>query len=231
MKKLSLKRSSLYGGIAVASMTALLVACSGDQRSGDDIAAGDFDSVNVQGAGAKGPLIGATVKAYALDASRSDLKGMLMGEGRTDESAQIVDLNIDRKKLNQAGDKLILIEFSGGTDHTNGQPVVFSTLTSVVDADELYQGKQVYATPLSTIALKVARVWSDGTNKDFDIKKDEAANYIKGVFGLGLLEGVNLYRSALRWQHFTGQLTTKLFSTFHNLLATNTHYWNETFYG
>lgn len=153
---------------------------------------------SVGGAGVKGPLAQANVTAYQVDPNAEGLKGDVLGEGATDATAAIVDLQL---AADVAG--LVLIEFTPTADTidltTNAAPLL-TGLRTVVAAQALHDGADVYATSLSTLAVDMAHA-NAGTSglyrgdDDADITADElsralqtASNQIRSTLDFGVLD-------------------------------------------
>ena len=123
----------------------------------------DEDSVvqplGVGGAGVKGPLAGAVVNLYLADLGQADLKGAIQGTGSTGADAAIQDLEVP-------GDisGLVLLEFAvdaDTTDLTTGAAPIFDNLVTLVDAQRLVDGDDIYASVLTTMVVSLAQSNAD----------------------------------------------------------------------
>lgn len=162
---------------------------------------------SVSGSGVKGPLAGAVVKVYQLNAGVADLKGNLLGTGATNSQAAITGLSIASAITGP-----LLVEFTADADTTdittNAAPVI-TRMTTVRDAALLTGGAAIYATPLSTLAVDLAQRNADKsvlgysgdnsgtiTEAEFLAALPVAAAQVKSSFGFGLLSGIDILGQA-----------------------------------
>lgn len=159
--------------------------------------------VAISGAGVKGPLIDAEVRAYVLDPAAADLKGELLDTGTTGADAAIVDLEID-----PSAGELILLEFVAAgttTDLTTGMPPILETLITVVPVTALDSEESVYASPLTSMVVLLAQQKADGpvpyagdgdsviSLAEFERALEVAATQVASTFGFGLIEGPDIF--------------------------------------
>jgi hypothetical protein len=201
----------------LAILTILLTACGGGGGGGGEESpiqnnpptGNSTTSQAVNGSAVKGPLVGASVNAYALDPSRANLKGDLIATGETDDNALINNLNID----DNAGE-LFLLEFTGGTDITTNSSPLISALRTLITREQLNAGTPVYATPLSTFALELAlKLAGDSPSTAVLISSlDDAIDITKRSFGLGentgLLANIDLFTTSPILSATTNQTET-----------------------
>ncbi len=184
----------------------LLTGCSGGSGDHDaPTASPDIDSRSVEGAAVKGPLKGAEVAVYQLDINADDLKGTLLETGETSASGAITGLDFTVDSLGVRGP--YLIEVTNGLELNDTAPVI-PTLRTVISTSQLTTDTAVYATPLTTFTLELARLSTIEKNSDADPDNDivaysskpleqpgfieEVANQeavLRDMFGLGLLDG------------------------------------------
>jgi len=159
-------------------------------------------TTTLSGSAVKGPLVNAVVRAYALDTGAADLKGTLLGSGSTDAQAAISGLAIPA-----ASSGPVLLEILADVDTvdlTTGATPVITRMVTVRDAAELMAGK-VYATPLTTMVVELARTNGDkttlgyGGNGDSSLSTAEflaalpvAQAQVKSSLGFGLVDDVDL---------------------------------------
>jgi hypothetical protein len=137
-------------------VTVLIGGCSGGDNSAPDT---DALGITVAGAGVKGPLAGAVVNLYQVDLSATDLKGSRLDQGSTDAAAAIEGLSLPSGTTG-----LVLVEVVADTDTTDitsGDYPVLDTLYTVVDAQRIIDGDEIYATPLTTMAVALAHDKAD----------------------------------------------------------------------
>ena len=187
------------------AMTAGLMACSGG--GGGNGATG----ATIGGGGVKGPMANATVTVYAFDASQPGFKGAAVGSGTTDGSAAITGLSLPFP-LNPP----YIMEFTanaGTTDITTGQAPVITELRTVITQSLLDKGEQIYATPLTTMAVDLAvanadkntpltaggtTIWpgnNDGstTAAEFEAALPLAATQVASTVGFGIDGNVDIF--------------------------------------
>lgn len=189
-------------------MAGLLSACDSGGGGGDD---GDASvtaaSVSLSGAGVKGPMVGAVVNAYALDTTATDFKGGLIGAGSTNSNAQITGLNIP---IGQATPFILeIVADADTTDITTGFTPILTTLTTAVTSEMLGGGKPIYATPLTTMAVKLAIANADlndglyagdadGTSSptEFNAALSAAASQVIATVGFGMPNTIDIFTAS-----------------------------------
>lgn len=180
----------------------LLGGCSGGS-GGDSTPGAEAPASAVAGAGVKGPLAWAVVNLYQVDLSATDLKGSLLDQGNTDAAAAIQGL-----ALPAGTSGLVLVEVVADADTidiTSGAYPVLDTLYTVVDAQRIIDGEAVYATPLTTMAVKLARAKADTgapycgdgndtiTLAEFTAALALAQAQVKATLGFGLDSSVDIF--------------------------------------
>jgi len=175
----------------------LLTGCGGGGSGGSQ------SDVALEGSAVKGPLAGATARLYKLDLTQIDLKGTLLDEGSTNSTAAIEGLTIEN---DLAG--LVLLEFivEGDTIEINtGEAPVFDRLVTVFNVQRVYDGDNIYASPLTTMTVALAQKKADklapfSGNNDDVISEQEfitalgvAQNQIKSTLGFGLESTVDIF--------------------------------------
>jgi hypothetical protein len=195
-----------WGALSGVALAVLLAGCSGG-GGGDTTATG----TSISGGGVKGPMANATVTVYAFDASQPGFKGSTIGTGSTDSAAAITGLSLPIP-LNPP----YIMEFTanaGTTDITTGQPPVITELRTVITQALLDKGEQIYATPLTTMAVDIAvanadkntpvstgssTTWpgnNDGTTTaaEFEAALPLAASQVASTVGFGLDSSVDIF--------------------------------------
>ena len=125
------------------------------------------------GGGVKGPLANAVVTVYNIDTSAAGMKGSVAGSGSTNAQAQIQNLSLPFPISPP-----YLLEFTTDTDtvdvYTGVAPVI-SVMRSVLTEELLANGEQIYATPLTTMAVDLAikNADFDGNLNDGDATNDQ----------------------------------------------------------
>ncbi len=182
--------------LCMAAMFALIGCSSGE---------GGFGSSILAGSGVKGPLVNATVRLYRVDLTAGDLRGELLGTGSTDSAARIRGIEVE-------GDVsgLVLLEFEVDGDTIevgSGATPVLDRLVTVVGVERLHEGDDIFATPLTTMAVDLAQQNADegnpyGGNGDDAISEDEfvyaldvAQAQLKSTLGFGLDDDVDIFET------------------------------------
>jgi len=161
-------------------------------------------TLDITGSGVKGPMAFAEVKLYQVDTTKTDFKGSLISTASTDASAQIVGLSLGFP-LNPP----YILEIKGvnGTyDITTSAYPVIDELRTVLTQKMLDAGEQVYATPLTTMAVDMAFSNADSNLVPFTgdnngtTSEDElaaalpiAAEQVKSTLGFGLGDDVDIF--------------------------------------
>ncbi len=184
--------------LAIALSTALLAACGGGggSSSGGGASSGGGtpptgSGTSVKGVAVKGPLVNATVKAYALDYSAADLIGAAapVGTGTTNAQAQITGLSLDPA----GAPYIVVVEADDDTvDLTTGVEPVITIMKTVITADMLNGGTPVVATPLTSLATEVAAS-KGATPETLQQNLSDAQNTVKSTLGFGLNESVDIF--------------------------------------
>ena len=169
--------------------TLSLVACGGGGSNNNDVAT----TVAVGGAGVKGPLIGAEVNLFQVDLTAADLRGAALTTtpGTTGADAAIEGLNVAD---DIAG--LVLLEFlvvDGTTDLTTGAAPIFDNLITVVDAQRILDGDDIYASVLTTMAVNLALDDGSTTEAEFLAALDTAQNQVTSTLGFGLDSDTDIF--------------------------------------
>ena len=195
IQSLSLKnfKSTLASLLLVVGILSL-AACSGGGSSSSSAppASGGSTSTSISGGGVKGPLAGAVVTVYAVDYSAPDFKGAVVGTGSTNAQAQIQNLSLPFP-LNPP----YILEITSDadtTDITTGMAPVITTMRTVITQSLLDGGEQIYATPLTTMAVDIAI--QDANSIDaasFETALLAAASQVKSTLGFGMDESVDLF--------------------------------------
>ncbi len=189
------KKISLY--LTLLPVLAFLAGC---ESSSDDLV---VNTLGVGGSGVKGPLAGATVTLYELDLSQTNLRGNELGDGSTGPNAGIQDLTMP---ANTSG--LVVLVFDADedtTDLTTGAAPIFNSLITVVDAQRIIDGDDIYASPLTTMAVNLARRKADSGNPyagdaDGTISEAEfiaalavAQRQVKATLGFGMSSTTDIF--------------------------------------
>ncbi|PCJ40938.1 MAG: hypothetical protein COA71_10080 [SAR86 cluster bacterium] len=189
--------------LILLSALVLLTGCGNNDSRRVVVVPQSSVSVAVGGAGVKGPLVGAVVSLYELDVSQADLQGALLGAGSTGSNAGIQGLTIPDST---SGWVVLVFEVdSDTTDLTTGAAPIFSSLTTVVLAQRVLDGDDIYASPLTTMAVNLARRKADSGspysgNSDGTIDEEEftsaltiAQRQVKSTLGFGLDDTTDIF--------------------------------------
>ncbi len=186
-------RTLLCSSVVVLALS----ACSDSNTSSVDADSGGIVTVN--GGGVKGPLADAIVTVYRFDASQSGAgyRGANVGEGITDGKASIKGLGIDTN-THPLPYILEVTSHAGTIDLTTGAYPVIHTLRTVITQDLIDKKEQIYATPLTTMAVDLAiKQLADGTGTvdvaAFEAALQSAASQVISTVGFGLKDDVNIF--------------------------------------
>ena len=197
--------------IAITTLTLLtLISCGGgggSNTTAPDTTAPDtstpdttpdIQSKSINGGGVKGPLANAVVTVYAFDTVQTGSKGVVVTTASTGADAAITGLALPFP-LNPP----YIMEFTsnaGTTDITTGLPPVITTMRTVITQALLDNGEQIYATPLTTMAVDIAVVNAVESNGTDGIQADEfetalslAAAQVVSTLGFGLGSSVDIF--------------------------------------
>lgn len=187
----------------IASALLLGLALAGCDSDGSrPVGGGGDNSSSMGGSGVKGPLANAEVNAYAFDGAAQDFKGTLLDSGETTAGAAISGIAIPGS---HAGAVILEIVADGDTvDLTTGEAPVITHLLTVV-ANETVGISEVYPSPLTTIAFKLAGANGDSTTAPYsgdgngELTEAEflaafgvAARQTASTLGFGLESGADL---------------------------------------
>ncbi len=179
--------------IAIALATAALAGCGGGGGGSDAVPVKKPASKGtaVEGVAVKGPLVNATVRAYAVDYAAADLIGAAdpVDTGTTNGQAQITGLNLDPA----GAPYIVVVEADADTvDLTTGKVPVITIMKTVITADMLNGGTPVVATPLTSLATEVAAS-KGATPETLQQNLNDAQNTVKSTLGFGLDESVDIF--------------------------------------
>ena len=185
MNKLSVMKLGL---VLIASIG--LFACGG---GGGGSAPETTGSRNIGGGGVKGPLANAIVTVYRFDASQTGFKGAVAATATTDAAAAISGLSLPFPVSPP-----YIIEFTsdaGTTDVTTGMVPVIGSMRSVITQSLLDTGEQVYATPLTTMAVDIAIANSTPTTSaaQFELALAAAASDVVSTLGFGMSGDIDIF--------------------------------------
>jgi len=147
---------------------------------------------NILGSAVKGPLQFSVVKLYVFDKNKVNGLGSLISSGSTDHQAKIQQLSIIGNTQEH-----YVIEFSTNEttiDITTGKSPVIPFLRTIVSGTQIKENEYVYATPLSTLILKLTLV---KLNNGTDIKDAlfSSEQEVKSIFGFGANDDVDLLKT------------------------------------
>jgi hypothetical protein len=169
-----------------------LAACNGGggggSSSGGETAA---TSQSLTGGGIKGPLVDAIVTVYQLDPSVTNFKGAVVGTpGSTNAQAQIQDLALPFPITPP-----YILEFTSDantTDILTGKAPVITEMRTVLTAELLDSGDQIYATPLTTMAVDLAMQNADVDTGAWALDERDLDSDGDGVDDLNVSLGDNI---------------------------------------
>lgn len=169
--------------IAVLLVLGLILGACSDNDAVVTVAASDPD-VTVSGGGVKGPLIDAIAELYELDFAATNFKGALLASGSTNEMAELQGITVPAS----AGASFLLeITADENTrDLTSNAAPIFVNFRTVVSSEDIQSG-QIYATPVTTLALALAEQSGPFASiTEFNEAKLLSAQKVLSTFGFGL---------------------------------------------
>ena len=169
-----------------------LTACGGSGSDSSPATPGT-QSRNISGGGVKGPLADAVVTVYAFDPTKAGFKGTIAATASTNTAAAITGL-----ALPFPVSPPYIMEFTsdaGTTDITTGMAPVIATMRTVITQSLLDSAEQIYATPLTTMAVDIAIANSTTTSTapQFEAALAVAATQVVSTVGFGMPADVNIF--------------------------------------
>ncbi|MFT5442131.1 MAG: hypothetical protein ACI8W3_001173 [Myxococcota bacterium] len=151
----------------------------------------------------KGPVESAHLSLHEVDTDRADLKGAFLATGTTGRDGSMQGLIIPAGVLGP-----LLIESQSGIDISTRESPILSPLRTILRVEQRAAMQPVYATPLTTLVIELARLAADLSvgayrgNGDGIVAEDEflaaldvAEEMVAVTFGLGLLDDADLFTS------------------------------------
>ena len=206
----------LFGLFIVSVLTACV-----DDKPDNEVESAD-ESIQITGAGIKGPLAFADVKVFAFDPAFPDLydKSSPILSAMTDQYAQISGLTI-RKKIRRKFKPPYILTIGGdqAIDLNSGKPSVIKTLITVITDDMIRRKGKIsaFATPLTTLAFHMAR-YASNTQIDagiFDQNLMIAATEIVDHFSVKPDFVIDIFRSPLIFNDATDTLSEQKEAVYH----------------
>ena len=198
----------------------IAVGCGSDNTN--NTPSTDSESVQITGAGIKGPLAFADVKIYKLDSSIPDYheKTSPISVAITNQYAEITELTVPRKIKPPY---ILTINGSNGIDLNTGVAPVVTTLITVVTDDMLASNRPIFATPLTTLAFHIARLNTEADsyknksakNKAFYNNLTNAADIVSTTFAVGKNTAIDLFRAPLVINDNTIELADQKLAVYH----------------
>ena len=185
-------KTTLVRPLILLILTVALSACGGGGGGGTAPAAAPAGGA-IAGGGVKGPLANAIVTVYLYDATQPGFKGAVVATGSTNAAAAITGLSLPLPVTPP-----YIMEFSSGagtTDITTGLAPVITTLRTVITQALLDTGEQIYATPLTTMAVDLAIASSNAgtTPAQFKAALAAAATQVVSTLGFGMPAGIDIF--------------------------------------
>ena len=153
----------------------------------------DIQSKSISGGGVKGPLANAVVTVYAFDTAQTGSKGAVVTTASTGADAAIIGLALPFP-LNPP----YIMEFTsnaGTTDITTKMAPVITTMRTVITQALLDNGEQIYATPLTTMAVDIVAANSPAspTIVQFEAALTAAAAQVVSTLGFGMSGDIDIF--------------------------------------
>jgi hypothetical protein len=182
----------------------------------------DSGTIQISGAGIKGPVAFADVKIFVLDASFPDYydKTSPISTTITNQYAEIHGLSFPKRIKPPY---ILTIDGSNAIDVNTGVAPVIDTLITVVTDDMLASNRPVYATPLTTLAFYMARLNTEANsyksnrakNKAFNQILSDAASIVSSIFAVGQDTTIDLFRAPLVINDYTIDLPDQELAVYH----------------
>lgn len=185
------------------SDTAPDTADNNDTTPPDDSSDSRFAIV---GSAVKGPMVNANVSIYRLDLSQPDLRGELVSSGTTDAQAMFQGITLP----NREHAHLLVVSTVPTTRElmSNARPHVNELISYIpaIMGTETETSTSIMATPLTTMAVKLAQRNADSSRKAFIGDQDgaisesewataitAATEIVKSLMGYSLIDDVDIF--------------------------------------
>lgn len=149
----------------------------------------------VSGSAVKGPLVGAHITVYQLDTTNPSLfdQSLPLASTVTTLDAKFGDIRVPADKVPY----VLVVDGRGATDLDTNQAPLIPTLIAVVTEDQLVNGQNAMATPLTTIAFYMAKnmVGANGSKTDFLAALDRACLQIRSTLAYAVAPDIDPFRS------------------------------------
>lgn len=184
-----------FHGLAFVFLATTISACGGGSVSP---LPGKSDTTTFanSGAGVKGPMAGATVRFYGIDAAQPLLYNAAqpVGFSTTDSDGTFKQITLNR---GASAPFVVVVDGRSAIDIHTGRTPVIPELVTVVTAADFAARRPIYATPLTTLTILTAReaITRSGASRDAVMTAiDNAALAVRDNFGFGLLDGIDVLR-------------------------------------
>jgi len=181
-----------------------LSACSGGGGGSSTPANPTVETKTITGGATKGPLTNANVAIYEMNFSAGSppVPSDAIDTGTTNNQARIQDLQLSFP-LNPP----YLLEFTATTatkdlstcadpaDLTSCFAPVLTTMRTVVTEEMLTSGQNVYATPLTTMAVQMAMQQNAADTAGFLTNLDMAARRVASTLGFGMSSSIDIFNT------------------------------------
>ena len=184
--------------VLTLTLLAILAGCGGSSSEApppvaptptpDPVATSD-----ITGGGVKGPLAGAIVSVYLFDPTQVGFKGALVDDGVTNAASAITGVSLPLPLTPP-----YIMEFTSDgstTDITTGLPPVIQTLRTVITQALINTGEQIYATPLTTMAVDIAvkNAPASPNITQFETALTAAASQVVSTLGFGMSGAIDIF--------------------------------------
>lgn len=192
--------------LALTLIILTLYACGGGGSGNDTNSDTPTPPTNssVVGSAVKGPIAGATIRGYALNTSAANLiTGAVIVETVSNQFAAIESFDLPSVTILPI---ILQADGSGATDlNTNTTPAIL-TMRTLLTSQLLNSGAPIYITPLTTIALEIARQNADSDAGEFNGNNNSQISHAEfeaalpvasaltiAAFGFGMDADINLF--------------------------------------
>ena len=190
--------------LVVLLVAILNVACGGGGGGGAGAGGSTTNSkadpvetpaMSLSGAGVKGPLALATVRLFSLDITAPEFYDSTspLATVKTDSNGKFHDLKLPSRI---SFPLVLVVDGKGAVDLNTGYEPSITALVNVITRETANSNKGVYATPLTTLAFKMARRLpaSRQSSDSFLQALENAADLVQDSLGFGMNPQIDILR-------------------------------------
>lgn len=207
--------------LVVLLVAILNVACGGGGGGGAGAGGSTTNSkadpvetpaMSLSGAGVKGPLALATVRLFSLDITAPEFYDSTspLATVKTDSNGKFHDLKLPSSI---SFPLVLVVDGKGAVDLNTGYEPSITALVNVITRETANSNKGVYATPLTTLAFKMARRLpaSRQSSDSFLQALENAADLVQDSLGFGMNPQIDILRDPPLLNEFSVTQTDRQF--------------------